>query len=281
MRYLASSNRIENLNTDIYLPRSNRSPRIMQNSDTDNIALLIDADNAPSSTIEFIIAELASHGVVNIRKAYGNWKKPTLSGWEKVLHDYAIQPIQHFDLIKGKNATDMALLIDAMDILYTKDVQTFCLVSSDCDFTPLIMRLRADGKQVIGFGGKNTPEPFINSCTNFRYLDEDSKSKETDPKRAIPVNQLKGNTKLMNTLRSAVRAAEDEDGWARLGPVGSHISNQGPFDHRTYGFSKLSDLFAAIDSFEVKKTKQANQKVIQVRLKKAPAKKAAKARSSQ
>jgi len=239
----------------------------MPDNSNDNIALLIDADNAPASKIDFIIAELASYGVVNIRKAYGNWKKPGLSGWEKVLHDFAIQPIQHFDLIKGKNATDMALLIDAMDILYTKDVQTFCLVSSDCDFTPLIMRLRADGKQVIGFGGQNTPEPFINSCTRFLYLDEGAKTKTGGAKKAGSVNQLKRNTKLMTTLRSAVQAAEDEDGWAPLGPVGSHISNQGPFDHRTYGFSKLSDLFAAIDSFEVKKIKKSNQTVIKVRLK--------------
>lgn len=248
----------------------------MPDNSNDNIALLIDADNAPSSKIDFIIAELASHGVVNIRKAYGNWKKPGLGGWEKVLHDFAIQPIQHFDLIKGKNATDMALLIDAMDILYTKDVQTFCLVSSDCDFTPLIMRLRSDGKQVIGFGGQNTPEPFINSCTRFLYLDEGVKSKAVGAKKVSSVNQLKGNTKLMTTLRSAVQAAEDEDGWARLGPVGSHISNQGPFDHRTYGFRKLSDFFSAIDTFEVKKTKRSNQTVIEVRLKKTRRKKAAK-----
>ena len=119
-----------------------------------SIALLIDADNAPAARVGFIIAELASYGVVNIRRAYGNWKKPTLAGWEKVLHEYAIQPIQHFDLVKGKNAADMALLVDAMDILYTKVVGTFSLVSSDCDFTPLVLRLRADGKQVIGFWRK-------------------------------------------------------------------------------------------------------------------------------
>ena len=244
----------------------------MKDSQQDSIALLIDADNSPSAKIDFIISELASHGVVNIRRAYGNWTKRGLSGWIDVLHGYAIQPMQSFDLVKGKNATDMSLLIDAMDILYTKDIQTFCLVSSDCDFTPLIQRLRADGKKVIGFGNQRTPEPFIASCTHFLYLDDTkagSGAKKTEPKTASsPAAQLKGNTKLMNTLRSAVKAAADEDGWASLGPVGFHISNQGPFDHRTYGFKKLSDLFAAIDLFEVSAEKTGNQTNYRVRMKK-------------
>ena len=237
----------------------------MTPSPTESIALLIDADNAPAAKIEFIMNELASHGMVNIRRAYGNWKKSALSGWEKVLHEHAIQPIQHFDIIKGKNASDMGLLIEAMDILYTKEVDTFCLVSSDCDFTPLVLRLRADGKQVIGFGGKKTPEPFINSCTKFLYLDEQAKTSNSRQSKKTSSNQLKGNSKLMNTLRSAVEATEDEDGWAPLGPVGAHISNQGPFDHRTYGYAKLSDLFSAIDLFEVEKTMNGNQPVIRVR----------------
>ena len=230
-----------------------------------SIALLIDADNAPAAKIDFIIAELASYGVVNIRRAYGNWKKPGLIGWEKVLHEYAIQPVQHFDMTKGKNATDMALLIDAMDILYTKNVETFCLVSSDCDFTPLILRLRADGKQVIGFGGQKTPEPFVNSCTRFLFLDDDERVKAVRKDKATSANQLKQDTKLMTVLRSAVDAAADEDGWARLGPIGSHISNQGSFDSRNYGFRKLSDLFAAIDLFEVEKSRKNNVTVISVR----------------
>jgi len=210
---------------------------------------------------------LATYGVVNIRRAYGNWRKQALAGWTAILHEHAIQAIQHFDLVKGKNATDMALLIDAMDILYTKDVRTFCLVSSDCDFTPLIMRLRADGKQVIGFGSQNTPGPFMSSCSKFIYLDEPSLDRTRPEKTKDSVAKLKQNTKLMNTLRSAVQAAEDDEGWARLGPVGSYISNQGPFDHRTYGFQKLSDLFAAINIFEVRKKKAGNQTVIQVKRK--------------
>ncbi|MGJ8641258.1 MAG: NYN domain-containing protein [Opitutaceae bacterium] len=240
-----------------------------------NIALLIDADNSPSAKIDFITSELATYGVVNIRKAYGNWNKRALKGWADILHEYAIQPIQHFDLVKGKNATDMALLIDAMDILYTKDIQIFCLVSSDCDFTPLIMRLREDGKKVIGIGGQNTPSPFISSCTKFLYLEEAENGKARDDLKADSVAQLKGNAKLMNTLRSAVKATEDEEGWARLGPVGSYISNQSPFDHRTFGFKKLSDLFAAINLFKVRKIKTPTQSVVEVKLVSPKAKKRA------
>lgn len=250
-----------------------------------SIALLIDADNAPAAKIDFIMSELASHGVVNIRRAYGNWKKPTLAGWEKVLHENSIQPMQSFDLVKGKNATDMALLIDAMDILYTKNVNTFCLVSSDSDFTPLIQRLRADGKEVFGFGGKITPMPFIASCTRFLYLDDEPKvergNHSTEAAGKItgkPVNalkDLKGNAKLMNTLRNAVKESADKEGWAHLGPVGSRISNAGPFDHRTYGFKKLSDLFAAIDLFEVRTgpNEEGNQAIVQVRIVKSGGKK--------
>ncbi|MDQ8181711.1 NYN domain-containing protein [Pelagicoccus sp. SDUM812005] len=233
---------------------------------TDNIALLIDADNAPASKIDFIIAELASYGSVSIRRAYGNWTKPALRGWEKVLHEYAIQPIQHFDLIKGKNASDMALLIEAMDILYTKDVGTFCLVSSDCDFTPLVLRLRADGKQVVGFGDAKTPDPFVASCTRFLYLDDEKKAKVKQADKSGPTQKLKSDRKLMNLLRTAVNATADEDGWARLGHVGQHIQNQGSFDSRNYGFSKLSELFAAIDTFEVNKSENGSGSVFSVRL---------------
>lgn len=242
---------------------------------TNSIALLIDADNSPAAKIDFILSELAGHGVVNIRRAYGNWKKPALGGWEKVLHQNSIQPIQLFDLVKGKNATDIALVIDALDILYTKEVTTFCLVSSDCDFTPLIQRLRADGKQVIGFGGKNTPEPFINSCSQFLYLDEKpeaaskSPTKEGGPKVESP-NSLKGNSKLMNTLRTAVKDSADEEGWALLGNVANRLANSGSMNHRTFGFKKLSDLFAAIDLFELRKGDKAeNGNVVSVRIKKS------------
>lgn len=228
-------------------------------SHDDSIALLIDADNAPAAKIDFIMAELASYGVANVRRAYGNWIKTGLKGWTAVLHDHAIEPIQLFDLVKGKNATDIRLVIDAMDLLYTKPVQTFALVSSDCDFTPLCTRLREEGKNVLGFGGQKTPDPFINSCTKFLYLDDSSSSATTLKAQRSSGLQLKGNTKLINTLRSAIDACADEDGWAPLGPVGNHISNQGSIDHRTFGFAKLSGLFGAIDLFELEKHGNGNQ----------------------
>ncbi|MBT7866438.1 MAG: NYN domain-containing protein [Opitutales bacterium] len=237
------------------------------NVSNQSIALLIDSDNAPAAKIDFIIAELATYGVVNIRRAYGNWTKSSLSGWEKVLHEYAIQPIQHFDIVKGKNASDMALLIEAMDMLYTKNVGTFCLVSSDCDFTPLVLRLRSDGKQVIGFGSKKAPAPFVASCTRFLYLDDsETKTKKAQTGKADSGNSLKRDTKLIKLLRNAVESAGGDDGWARLGPVGTHIQNQGSFDSRNYGFSRLSGLFAAIDLFEIKQSQSANAASHWVRL---------------
>jgi uncharacterized LabA/DUF88 family protein len=135
------------------------------------IALLIDADNSPSSKIDVILAELAKVGVANIRRAYGNWKKDGLKGWEGVLHEYAIRPIQQFDYSKGKNATDMGMVIDALDLLYTDQPEAFGIVSSDSDFTPLVMHLKAKGAQVFGFGAKKTPMPFVNACSRFLYLE--------------------------------------------------------------------------------------------------------------
>lgn len=251
---------------------------------TNSIALLIDADNAPAGKIEFILSELAAHGVVNIRRAYGNWTKPDLQSWIKVLHENSIQPMQSFDLIKGKNATDMALVIDAMDLLYTRKVTTFCLVSSDCDFTPLIQRLRADGKEVFGFGEQKTPEPFIASCTRFIYLEEpkpatsaaSAKAKPGQPKPepSLQTGQnLKNNTKLVTTLRNAVSASADEEGWANLSNIANRINNESPFDHRTYGFKKLVDLFEAIDLFEVRRGKANSHNVISVRIAKVGGKK--------
>ena len=186
--------------------------------------------------------------------------------------EFAIQPIQQFDIVKGKNATDMALLIDAMDILYTRDVDIFCLVSSDCDFTPLVLRLRAQSKKVIGFGRQGTPDPFVNACSHFIYLDEASDNNRTETKN-ISAQELKQNTKLMNTLRQAVKTPSDDLGWAAFGPVGSYISNQSPYDHRSFGFKKLSDLFAAIDLFEIKKFTTENGSHHRVRIKKQAVKK--------
>ena len=214
------------------------------------IALFIDADNAPANKFEDVLSEVAKYGVVTIRKAYGNWKSRTLKPWEDILHEYAIQPIQQFDIIKGKNASDMALVIDAMDVMYTKDIDVMGLVSSDCDFTPLVTRALAEGKVVLGFGERKTPSPFVDACSKFLFLDEESKQNggaQTKPK------SLKSDTRLINLLRQAVEATEEDSGWAALGPVGAHISNKTSFDSRNYGFKKLSSLFKAIDLFEIKR----------------------------
>lgn len=242
-----------------------------------HVALFIDADNSPSRKIEAILAELAVIGVVSIRRAYGNWKSPRLESWVQVLHEHAIQPIQQFDLVKGKNATDMAMAIDAMDVLHGKPIEVFCLVSSDCDFTPLVTRLRAEGKQVIGFGERKSPDPYVNACSRFVYLDDmpvevtiqpagtsaqpaEAEALEVPcvPPAVAVVNrrsnqELKGDSKLLNLLRNAVLYAADEEGWASLSLVGSRIANQASFEPRNYGYSRLFDLFAAIDLFEVRR----------------------------
>ncbi|MCP3686179.1 MAG: NYN domain-containing protein [bacterium] len=230
--------------------------------DKEKIAVFIDADNAPAKNVDQVLSELARYGVVTIRKAYGNWKSPNLKPWEDVLHEFAIQPIQQFDLTKGKNATDMALVIDVMDVLYTKEIEIICLVSSDCDFTPLVTRSLADGKFVIGFGERKAPLAFVNSCSRFLYLDDEEETKQPV---LIQGRSINGDTKLINLLRQAIEAVEEDDGWAMLGPIGTHISNHASFDQRNYGFKKLSDLFMAIDLFEMKKT---NGSVLWVRDKK-------------
>lgn len=214
------------------------------------IALFIDADNAPASKFEDVLSEVAKYGVVTIRKAYGNWKSPTLKSWEDLLHEYAIQPIQQYDLTKGKNASDIALVIDAMDVMYTKDIDVMCFISSDSDFTPMVTRALAEGKVVLGFGERKTPSPFVNACSKFLFLDQ-SETKETE--HNVQSKNIKSDTKLISLLRQAIEATEDDDGWAGLGPVGSNISNRTSFDCRNYGFKNLSSLFKAIDLFELKR----------------------------
>ena len=214
------------------------------------IALFIDVDNAPASKFEDILTEVAKYGVVTIRRAYGNWKSPTLKPWEEILHEYAIQPIQQFDMVKGKNASDIALVIDAMDVLYTKAIDVMCFVSSDCDFTPMVTRALSEGKVVFGFGERKAPMPFVNACSKFLYLDEEVKSNgAAQPKQ----KSIKSDTKLINLLRQAIAATEEDNGWAALGPVGAHISNKTSFDTRNYGYKNLSSLFKAIDLFELKR----------------------------
>lgn len=214
------------------------------------IALFIDADNAPASKFEDVLTEVAKYGVVTIRKAYGNWKSPTLKPWEDLLNEYAIQPIQQYDLTKGKNASDIALVIDAMDVMYTKDIDVMCFVSSDCDFTPMVTRALAEGKVVLGFGERKTPAPFVNACSKFLFLDKEVRTEESE---SIKPKNIKSDTKLINLIRSAIQAIEEDDGWADLAPVGAHISNKVSFDSRNYGYKNLSSLIKAIDLFELKR----------------------------
>ena len=246
--------------------------------DTDNsIALLIDADNAPAAKIEAILAEVARHGAAHVRRAYGNWTKAGLKGWEKALHPYAIQPVQLYDYSKGKNASDIAMVIDAMDLLASGRMQAFALVSSDADFTPLVMRLLTDGVKVYGFGEQKTPKPFVNACSKFTYIEalgapaDNGKAEATAKKTA---KELRGDTRLVQMLRSAVESGSGDDGWANLSVVGSQISNQASFDPRNYGYRKLSDLVKASGLFEMRE----EGKTLWVREKprrRAPAKKKA------
>lgn len=237
------------------------------------IALLIDADNSPASKIDVILAELAKVGVTNIRRAYGNWKKDGLKGWEAVLHEYAIRPVQQFDYSKGKNATDMGMVIEAMDLLYTDQPEAFGIVSSDADFTPLVMHLKAKGALVYGFGAQKTPLPFVNACSRFLYLEhlgqsvvaeEPRPGKAGKPKpqaaakgndEAAPTRMdtaaLKQDARLVALLRNAVESAAGEDGWSALGAVGQQIGNQASFDPRNYGYRKLLDLIEATQLFEL------------------------------
>ena len=222
------------------------------------IALLIDADNAPASKIEVIISEIAKYGVANIRKAYGNWKNPALKSWEDKLHEFAILPVQQFDYTKGKNATDAALIIDAMDILYTQNLDAFAIISSDSDFTPLVMRILTNGLKVYGFGEKKTPLPFVYACSTFLYLEnleQDISSeilKDTESVKKT-TKELKQDTKLVSLLRRAADNTQEDDGWSSLAVIGGNISNQTSFDPRNYGYSKLSTLFEAVDLFDIER----------------------------
>jgi len=231
------------------------------------IALLIDADNSPSAKIGLILNELSTYGETSIRRAYGNWKKQELRGWEELLHEHAIRPMQQFDYSKGKNASDMAMVIDALDLLYTDRPEAFGIVSSDADFTPLVMYLRAKGAAVYGFGGQKTPEPFVNACSRFLYLDKlavataavdiDTGELTRDEGGAtplrVPAAKLKRDAKLVGLLRNAVEAAAGESGWARVGAVGQQIGNQASFDPRNYGYATLTKLLKATELFQLDK----------------------------
>lgn len=238
------------------------------------IALLIDADNVSHGKIAAMLAELSKYGTANIRRAYGNWASASLKGWKDKLHDFAIRPIQQFNYSTGKNATDIALVIDAMELLYTQKLDAFCLASSDADFTPLVMQLRANGHEVYGFGERKTPSPFVNACTTFLYLDNldgtevpaasEEPAAAKPPKAKAPPKAsassaqassklLAQDTKLVTILRGAVEATAREDGWAAMSAAGSAAKRQAPIDPRNYGAKNFPALFEATGLFEIVK----------------------------
>ncbi|VVD74295.1 NYN domain-containing protein [Pandoraea anhela] len=222
------------------------------------LVVLIDADNAAPAIVEGLLTEVAKYGVASVKRIYGDWTKPNLDGWKKCLLEYSIQPIQQFRYTVGKNATDSAMIIDAMDLLYTARFDGFCLVSSDSDFTRLASRIREQGLIVYGFGERKTPQPFVTACDKFIYTellrqdDEPDDDEAPAPRKRRSAAELKGDTRLVRLLRNAVTDVSDEDGWANLGAMGNHIAKQAPdFDSRNYGFAKLSDLVSTSGLFDV------------------------------
>jgi uncharacterized LabA/DUF88 family protein len=242
------------------------------------LAVLIDADNVPYSSIKGIMEEITKDGIPTIKRIYGDWTKPAMKGWKASLLEYSITPIQQYAWTTGKNATDSALIIDAMDILHREHVDGFCIVSSDSDFTRLASRLRESGKMVTGIGEKKTPKPFITSCNKFIYIEilqkedasEDNGSKPMGQTEAVPAKKsgkqadslLKIDEEIKSLLRSAVDRVSDDAGWANLGDIGNSLRVvKSDFDSRNYGFSKLSGMFKSLNAlFETEERAHSKKK---------------------
>ncbi len=247
-----------------------------------NIALLIDCDNTSREAVEPVLNELAKYGVVNIRRAYGDWKSSHLKNWEEHSLLFALKPVQQFGYTKGKNATDSAIIIDAMDILYTNAVDCFALMSSDSDFTPLVVRLLESGKEVFGFGQKKTPAPFVKACSQFIFTEDlisaarEEEAPDPPPSRtpareaasggeppppaakAAPQtrkskNELRGDAALVVMLRRACENTADDDGWSPMGRVSDYIKNLKSHASLNYGFRRWSDLIESTDLFEIER----------------------------
>jgi len=219
------------------------------------LAVLIDADNAQASIIEGLLDEIAQYGVASVKRIYGDWTDTRLKGWKTVLLEHGINPVQQFAYTTGKNATDSAMIIDAMDLLYSERLDGFCIVSSDSDFTRLASRIREGGLKVYGFGEKKTPKAFMSACDKFIYTEILRKAdNSSEPKLKKPVQKTqKLDLRILNTLRHAVDDTADEAGWSHLGSVGQNVLNKSPeFDPRNYGFKKLRDLLEESKLFECK-----------------------------
>jgi len=230
-----------------------------------NIAVLIDGDNIPSAYVKEMMEEIAKYGNPTIKRIYGDWTKPNLSKWKNILLENAITPIQQYGYTTGKNATDSAMIIDAMDILYTGKVDGFCLVSSDSDFTKLATRLREAGMQVIGIGEKKTPNPFIVACDKFIYIEilkNQSKGTEVENEKEPDKSNLdKITAKEIKLITTTINDLSDEDGWAFLGDVGSLLQKKQPnFDSRNYGFQKLTPLIKSTGKFDIEQRESAKSR---------------------
>ena len=217
------------------------------------LAILIDADNANPAIVKGLIDEVAKFGRATVRRIYGDWTTPNLGPWKSVLLEHSITPVQQFAYTKGKNATDSTMIIDAMDLLYADNVEGFCLVSSDSDFTRLASRLKESGKHVYGFGEKKTPQPFVAACDRFIYTEVFTRVEGQAPRRKATA-ELGRDAEFIELVGGAVDDASDDAGWAHLGEVGTILTKKRPdFDSRNYGYSKLSDLLDASQRFEVRR----------------------------
>lgn len=265
----------------------------MANDTTATLALLIDGDNASPKIVTGLLAEIANYGIASVKRIYGDWTGPNLKGWKECLLEHSIQPVQQFAYTTGKNATDGAMIIDAMDLLYTGRFSGFCIVSSDSDFARLAARLREQGVTVYGFGKRKTPRPFITACDKFVYFDvlnaaapeQETPAVTAEPKarqpavtveatplvtKPAPIKPALDKTAL-DMLTKAVTASADEDGRANLARVGGHLAKQAPdFDARNYGFARLSELVEASGLVDIERTGD-HPKIIMVKLNAAPA----------
>lgn len=242
-------------------------------NDNINMAVLIDGDNIPSANVKEMMEEIAKYGNPTIKRIYGDWTRPGLNKWKSLLLENAITPIQQYGYTTGKNATDSAMIIDAMDILYSEKVNGFCLVSSDSDFTRLATRLKEAGMLVIGIGERKTPNPFIVACDKFIYIEILKKQTEAkaDAKESTEASVDKITEKEINLIRTTINDLSDDDGWAFLGDVGGLIQKKRPnFDARNYGFEKLTPLIKSTNHFDIEQREnpKSRHKLIYVKNKK-------------
>ncbi len=241
----------------------------MKKQHKNNIAMFIDCDNVSPKYTEGIFDDLSQYGTVNIRRAYGDWKDKKLSGWENILQDYNIKPIQQFAYTKGKNATDIAMIIDIMDILYTKELEAVVLITSDSDFTPIVTRILSDGLTVYGYGESKTPMAFVNACSQFIYVEKLSVLEDDDTRENVSTNSknpavteavtkyagknydIRKDFKLINLLKQGVERTADEQGWADVKDMSLYIRKNSSFSQVNYGFKKMGDLIKAVERFDM------------------------------